>query len=196
MIVTDVFYWASLPILMRMTNRRMAGELLPRQPHKTMNSKQRALPTREVYPPATSWGTWSVKEPSRAPVVLIVDEDLGFVWWLGQIFSQAGCQVVPALNSEETVSITRDLNLKVDVIVVNPELVGISELIQGLSSARRPKIVAIRNQDTGVRGTVHAHATVERPSGWGPVSQQEWLGRARKLVKDVQATSGEYPECS
>jgi hypothetical protein len=174
----------------------MASELLLRRPHKTMTSKQRALPNREVFPPATSWGTWKVKEPSRAPVVLIVDEDLGFVWWLGQIFSQAGCQVVPALNSEQTVSITRDLNLKVDVIVVNPELVGISELIQGLSSARRPKIVAIRNQDTGVRGTVHSHATVERPSGWGPVSQQEWLGCARELVKDIQATSVEYPECS
>ncbi len=135
-------------------------------------------------------------EPSRAPVVLIVDEDLGFVWWLGQIFSQAGCQVVPALNLEQSVSLARDLNLKVDVLVVNPELAGVSELIQGLSSARPPKIVAIRNQNTGVRGAVYAHATMERPSGWGPVSQKEWLGSVRRVVKDVQATSLGRPECS
>jgi len=119
-------------------------------------------------------------------VVLIVDEDLGFVWWLGQIFSQAGCQVVPTLGSDQTVSLARDLNLKVDLIVVNPELAGISEMIQALSSARRPKIVAIRNHDSGVQGAVAAHATLERPSGWGQVSEKEWLGCIRRLVKDVK----------
>jgi hypothetical protein len=163
---------------------------------KTMNSKQRALPQREVFPPATSWGAWRVTEPSRAPVVLIVDEDLGFVWWLGQMFSQAGCQVVPALNSGQTDSLARDLNLKIDVIVVNPELPGISELINSLSSARPLKIIAIRNSDTRVRGAMHAHATLERPSGWGPVSEKEWLGSVRKIVQDVRATSVARRECS
>jgi two-component SAPR family response regulator len=122
-------------------------------------------------------------------VVLIVDEDLGFVWWLGQIFSQAGCQVVPALNSEQTDSLARDLNLKVDVIVVNPELKGVSKVIGALSSTRHPKIVAIRNHNSGVACALKADATLERPSGWGPVSEQEWLGCVRRLVKDVQATS-------
>lgn len=135
-------------------------------------------------------------EPSRAPVVLIVDEDLGFVWWLGQIFSQAGCQVVPALNSGQTDSLARDLKLKVDVIVVNPELAGVSELIQSLSSAGPVKVVAIRNSDTRVRTAVHAHATLERPSGWGPVSEKEWLGSVRRVVKDVRATSVARRECS
>src|ERR1035438_1181831 len=112
----------------------MASEAPPRPLHTTMTSKQRAIPNREVYPPATSWGTFRVAETSRAPVVLIVDEDLGFVWWLGQLFSQAGCQVVPTLSSEQSVSLLRDLNLKVDVIVVNPELAGVAEMIRGLSS--------------------------------------------------------------
>src|SRR5271155_5615134 len=111
-----------------------------------MTSKQRALPNREIFPAATSWESWRFRESAHTPVVLIVDEDLGFVWWLGQIFSQAGCQVVPTLNSEQTVSFTRDLNLKVDIIVVNPELAGIPDMIRALSTSRSPKIVAIRNQ--------------------------------------------------
>jgi hypothetical protein len=57
-------------------------------------------------------------------------------------------------------------------------------------------VVAIRNYDTGIRGAVHAHATLERPSGWGPVSQKEWLGCVRSVVKDVQAASVECLECS
>lgn len=152
-----------------------------------MTSKQRALPNREIFPPATTWGSsWRVADSARTPVVLIVDEDLGFVWWLGQIFSQTGCRVVPTLGSDQTVSLARELNLKVDLLVVNPELPGVSELIQALSSKRRPKIVAIRNHDSNVRVALPAHATLERPSGWGPVSEKEWLGSVRKLVRNVQ----------
>jgi hypothetical protein len=161
-----------------------------------MTSKQRALPIREAHPPATSWGSWRATEPSRAPVVLIVDEDLGFVWWLGQIFSQAGCQVVPTLNSQQTVSVTRGLNLKPDVVVVNPELAGVSEMLQTLSSEQSPKIVAIRNHNSGVRGGLHADATLERPSGWGPVSEKEWLGNVRRLVRDIRLTSVPRVACS
>ncbi len=159
-----------------------------------MNSKQRALSHRDVFPPTASWGVRRATEPSRAPVVLIVDEDLGFVWWLGQMFSQAGCQVVPALSSEQSDSYARNLN--VDVMVVNPELAGVPELIRGMSSTRTPKIVAIRNHNASVRGAVRADATLERPSGWGAVSQNEWLGCVRRLVKDVHSTRVAYPQCS
>jgi hypothetical protein len=161
-----------------------------------MTSKQRALPNREAYPPATTWGAWRVMEPSRTPVVLIVDEDLGFVWWLGQIFSQAGCQVVPTLSPEQMVALTRDLNLKVDLIVVNPELSGVPEMLQALTTARYPKIVAIRSHDSVDGCSLNADATLERPSGWGPVSEKEWLGCVRRLVRDIRFSSVERAACS
>jgi DNA-binding NtrC family response regulator len=135
-------------------------------------------------------------EPSRTPVVLIIDEDLGFVWWLGQIFSQAGCQVVPTLNTEQMVALTRDLNLKVDLIVVNPELSGVPEMLQALTKARSPKIVAIRNHDSDLGSALNADATLERPSGWGPVSEKEWLGCVRRLVRDIRFTGVERAACS
>jgi DNA-binding NtrC family response regulator len=171
-----------------MINRRGQAKL-PQLHTKIMTSKQRALPNREVYPPATSWGSWHGTERSRATVVLIVDEDLGFLWWLGQMFNQAGCQVVPTLNSEQAASIVRDLKLEVDLIVVNPALACIPELIHSLSTSRSPKIVAIRNNDGHVQKTIRAHATLERPSGWAPVSEKEWLGSVRKLVKDIKLPS-------
>jgi hypothetical protein len=110
------------------------------------------------------------------------------------MFSEAGCQVVPALNAEQSDSFAR--NLKVDVIVVNPELAGVSELIRDMSVTRTPKIVSIRNHNSGVCGGVRADATFERPSGWGTVSQNEWLGCVRRLVRDIQATPVAYPQCS
>jgi hypothetical protein len=124
-------------------------------------------------------------EPVRSPLVLIVDEDLGFVWWLSGIFSEAGCQVVPALNAGDSASMTSELDLDVDVLVVNPALAGVSEMIESLSRSRSPKIVTIREHDKE-DGAVYADATLERPSGLGAISQQDWLGCVRRLVKDLR----------
>src|SRR3989442_1016104 len=42
-----------------------------------------------------------VPEPLRRSIVLIVDDDLGFVCWLGDILAEAGYQSVPASDSRE-----------------------------------------------------------------------------------------------
>ena len=56
--------------------------------------------------------------------VLIVDKDLGFALWLGEIFIEAGCHAAPALDCKQAISITTELNLKIDLVVVNPRLRG------------------------------------------------------------------------
>ena len=86
-------------------------------------------------------------EPRRTPVVLIVDRDLGFVWWLGEILNNAECDAVPALNCREAMTIANDLKLDVDVLFVNPKLVGVPALTRSLSRANRPaKIIDIRKR--------------------------------------------------
>jgi hypothetical protein len=134
-------------------------------------------------------------EPARKPLVLIVDEDLGFVWWLGEMFSQAGCQVVPALSAGEMDSITRELNRAVDVIVVNPALEGISDTLRNLSQSRAPKVVAIRDQDEPESGLA-AHASLNRPSGAAQLSEEHWRASVKRLVKDLQAMPLPCPEFS
>jgi hypothetical protein len=156
-----------------------------------MTSRPQALAVRQ----ALSLGSWSVTEPARKPLVLIVDEDLGYVWWLGELFSEAGCQVVPALSPYETDSITQELDRPVDVIVVNPELAGVSEMIQNLSRSQAPKVVVIRDQDQRDSG-LFAHATLNRPSSASQLSQQNWLGSVKRLVKELQAMRLPCPEFS
>jgi hypothetical protein len=156
-----------------------------------MTSKRRAINDQ----PLTSWGRWPSVEPVRSPLVLIVDEDLGFVWWLSAIFSKAGCQVVPALNARDTASMTSELDLDVDVLVVNPALAGVSEMIESLSRSRSPKIVTIHEHDRQA-DAVYADATLERPSGLGVISQQDWLGCVRRLVKDLHPVPVACPEFS
>lgn len=156
-----------------------------------MTSRPQALAVRQ----ALSLGKWSTMEPARKPLVLIVDEDLGFVWWLGELFSEAGCQVVPALSPDQTDSITQELDRAVDVVVVNPELAGISEMIRNLSQSQVPKVVVIRDQDRPDSG-LFAHATLKRPSSASQLSQQDWLRQVKRLVKELQAMRLPCPEFS
>ena len=123
----------------------------------------------------------------RPPVVLILDTDPGLVFWLGGIFREAGCQAVPALNSEQALSIIRELKLRVDVVVVNPGIVGVPEMIQALGHVRPVKIVAICG-DRQASGTIHAHATLDRPSGTGGISREKWLGRVQRLLHEISTT--------
>ena len=129
----------------------------------------------------------NVPEPLRRSIVLIVDDDLGFVCWLGDILAEAGYQSVPASDSREATALIQDLHLQVDVVIVNPGLPGISEMIQTLS--RPPlKIVAIRNPATDVAGTIPAQATLERPSSSDPLSRQEWLKKVRRVLRRALGT--------
>ena len=158
----------------------------------TFSTKQQSVTDGRL----SSVSTWSAKEAAPSPLVLIVDEDLGFVWWLSEMFSAAGCQVVPALNPAEIVSITRELDLNIDMLVVNPDLAGIQETVEALSQSRSPKIVAIREHDSPRNNVAGAHAMIERPSGSGQVSPKEWQACVKNLVKEVRATRIERPEFS
>ena len=120
--------------------------------------------------------------------VLIVDQDVGLAFWLGEIFSEVGCQAVPALDYTQAVSIIRELNLKIDLVVVNPGLPRVSDLIRTLQRAHRPlKIIAIHEGHVPCIRMIDSDAILERPSGWEPISREQWLGRVRKILHDVLA---------
>jgi len=70
----------------------------------------------------------------RDPVILIIDPDLGRVCWLGQLLSQAGCQVIPALSSREAVRLVVELNLPIDLAIVDPGIRGISKVMRTIGS--------------------------------------------------------------
>jgi DNA-binding NtrC family response regulator len=88
-----------------------------------------------------------VTDTPPVPVVLIVDRDLGFVWWLGEILNNAGCRAIPALNCREALALTEDMNLELDLVFVNPKLWGVSTMIRTLTRTnKRAKIIAMRKR--------------------------------------------------
>ena len=126
-------------------------------------------------------------KPLRGQTVLIVDEDLGFVWWLGQVLAEIGHQSVPALDSRQALAHIRQFKLSVDVVIVHPATPGAANLLRTLGRANKQlRIIAIRNPDDSVAVTGSAHAILEKPSGWEPISREEWLRKVQKAFAEAQ----------
>jgi hypothetical protein len=80
-----------------------------------------------------------VSQVASVPTVLILDDDLGFVWWLGEIFTELGY----APSCPQALSTIEALDLSVDLAILNPELPGISPMIRAIEHAHPAKIVMI-----------------------------------------------------
>lgn len=127
------------------------------------------------------------KQPGP-PSVLIVDEDLGFVGWLGELFSEAGYRALPALSCRQAISLIKRFKLDVDVLAVNEGLPGVSGMIGMLRRPQRAlKIVAIRDHPGDETGFIPNHAILERPSGWEPISRPVWLKKVLTVLKQAEA---------
>jgi hypothetical protein len=122
------------------------------------------------------------------PTVWIVDDDLGFVCWLGDIFTEAGFRALPALNCLEGVALVKRMGIEPDLILLNPHLPGVARMLQGRMRAKRhAKIVTIGAPPKALAASFRVHATLERPFGSEPPSRSEWLEKVRKLLRELQA---------
>jgi hypothetical protein len=144
--------------------------------------------TRRIFLWLQSVG--KVSKLSGGPKALIVDDDLGFVYWIAERFHEAGYQPVPALNVRQAVSLINELDLKISVVVVNAGLRSIRKFIKTLNQTQSPlaKIILIRDPCIPTTVVVRAHAIVERPSGWEPVSRHEWLRKLRRILSHADET--------
>ena len=64
--------------------------------------------------------------------VLIIENDLGWVFWLGQALDEIGYQALPAKDVADAISLLRELKSNIDVLIVNPTLKGVVPFIERL----------------------------------------------------------------
>lgn len=112
--------------------------------------------------------------PSKT--VLIVDRDLGFVFWLGQILDQAGYRALPARDSVDAVALQNELHLEIDLLILNPSLDGILEFAETVClSQEHVKIMAIIGEQEEPIAAMMADASRRKPSFRDKPSKLEWL---------------------
>src|SRR5882724_4454329 len=65
-----------------------------------------------------------VTEVTQTRSVLIVDRDLGFVFWLGRALDDAGYQALPAKGIGDATELLGHMNLEIDLLIVSPSMPG------------------------------------------------------------------------
>ncbi len=118
-----------------------------------------------------------------SPVALIVDDDVGFILWLGEMLTASGYQAIPALDCREALTLAKKLDLQVDVLVVNPELRGAKRAMDALASDQPSlRVVLIRDRSKPTTTEDSTLPTLERPSAWEPISRPQWVIKIRKVL--------------
>jgi hypothetical protein len=113
--------------------------------------------------------------------VLIVDNDLGFVYWSAQALANMNCQPWPACSAGDATSILFIRHLaSLDLLIVNPGLRGAALLITRLRRSQpNLKVLGLgRHNEKDIRGI---HAWHPRPGPDDAVAQQNWLREIARL---------------
>jgi hypothetical protein len=152
-----------------------------------------------------------VTASSDSTVVLIVDDDVAFLIWLGELFAELRCQAVPALHCRQALALATRFQLPVGTLVVNPKLRGAARMVQ-LLVAENPgaRVVLICDSALHHKGThpvdseprnsseprngnqprngspdrrgIRARLTLQRPLPGEQISHAEWIARIRKTL--------------
>ena len=107
--------------------------------------------------------------------ILIVDNDLGFVCWLGEVLIGAGYQPWPACSVSDAIALLgRKPSVPLDLLIANPSLQGISRLITLYRrSQAHLKVMAVGSHGEKILPGVKAWH--EKPSPGDKSAKQEWV---------------------
>ncbi|MCX6627644.1 MAG: hypothetical protein NTW28_08455 [Candidatus Solibacter sp.] len=126
--------------------------------------------------------------------VLVVDDDLGFAFWLGQALDRAGYETWPALSVPAAESLLAKVKLAVDLLVINATLPQALAFATHLGRARTDfKVIAVyEGSHSDVRSFPDATAVLHKPETIDTVAKMEWV----QIVTGVLAVrSGTAVNC-
>jgi CheY-like chemotaxis protein len=109
--------------------------------------------------------------------VLVVDHDLGFVFWLGQLLDRMGYEALPAKSVPDAFSLLGTFKPSVDVLVVNPSLVNAADLVAALRySQEHLNVIGLLEGSETLPDRLWGFASVRpRPTIVDEITQFEWL---------------------
>jgi len=114
--------------------------------------------------------------------ILIVDRDLGFVFWLGQILDAAGYVAIPARGVDEAAEIVGMLRLQADVLIASPAERGLREFAEKLRF-NSPELHVVDLESEGISSYVRPADAVwkGKPRHRDQSAKTEWLDLIHSL---------------
>lgn len=119
----------------------------------------------------------SPQQPA-AHTILIVDQDFGFVMWLGHTLALKGYLTLPGTNAREALRLIVDLEIAVvDLVIIDPALPEISLLVDALRG-QQADLKVIWIQDSGRRAT-----DIQE-------THSQWIANVREALEKNKAAGG------
>lgn len=119
--------------------------------------------------------------------VLIVDADLGFVFWLGQVLDVAGYSAFPARSVPDARALLAECKLAVDVLILNPSLPGASDLVTAFRhNPENIKVVAVSEGGSINGSRLDADATCYKPADISEQTRLEWTRVLQRVLFEVR----------
>jgi len=108
--------------------------------------------------------------------VLIIDNDLALVLWLGDMLAAAAYSTWPAKSVPDAALLIAQFQLTVDVLAINPTLTGALDFISALRRSQQDvRVIAVLDdprQAVDIPALDAAHA---RPTVADEMAKAEWL---------------------
>jgi DNA-binding response OmpR family regulator len=114
--------------------------------------------------------------------VLNIDEDLGFVFWLGHLLNNAGYQVWPARNGEDAAALMEELGADLDLLIIDPNLRGAAAFMETQRSSRDFHTIALERPDDWVRPVDGVDIALTKPPHPDELSGLEWITVIQNLI--------------
>ncbi len=91
---------------------------------------------------------FSVKR-SLVATILILDDDLGFCFWLGQALTAPQCETVPARSVAEATALIGRFKLKIDFLILNPSVPGAADFTRTLRREQKHlRVATLESEDS------------------------------------------------
>jgi hypothetical protein len=124
--------------------------------------------------------------------VLLVDHDLGFLMWLGEVFNELGWQAFPALQCRQALALAKRSDFPLTALVINPGLPGAARAVKGLAAAY-PGLRVVLIVDSAAElaaanrlrsWSKQAGSKLERPQPWEPISRPDWVAKVQRALAE------------
>jgi hypothetical protein len=127
----------------------------------------------------------------RMKNILVVDSDLGFVYWLGCTLCAAGYMALPAKDSQNASELLSRLKVGIQLLVVNPSMPEARDFAEALRrSQRHLKVIALLGGGEGLgRAFPGADASQHKRTYLGEFSEIDWLETIENVFARDAATT-------
>jgi response regulator RpfG family c-di-GMP phosphodiesterase len=127
----------------------------------------------------------TMSAPAIAKTVLILDDDPGFLFWLGGLLTETGYQAWPARSGVEAAALLSEIGAGPDLLVINPNSEGAAAFVENQRHQADFKTIAIQAPDAPPQESAlidRIDAALVKPSRPNALNAFEWTGVVDSLM--------------